>query len=320
MTLNKILLQFSNTSETVLVTGGTGFIGQQLIKALLLNGQRVIVLSRDSQKASNLLGDKIKCIANMKALPSDTKIDVIINLAGARILGWRWTEARKAELRQSRIALTNSLVAWIAQAQVKPRLLLSASAIGYYGIQSENDQASLDENSPPQAIFMSQLCQEWETAASQAAQYGVMVRRMRFGLVLCKQGALPMMLLPIKLGLGGALGRGTQWLSWIHIDDLLAGIAHLWQQSSQSNVNIEQNEAVNFTAPECVTQKQFSQIAASVLHRPCFMLTPAWPIRLALGEQADLLLEGQRVVPNRLLASGIAFTYPHLKQALEDVI
>ena len=313
----------NDQSESVLVTGGTGFIGQQLIKALLANGQRVTLLSRDVKRAAILFNGKVNCISAMSELPSHFQIDVIINLAGARILGWRWTQARKAALRRSRIDLTLSVVNWIKTAQVKPRLLLSASAIGYYGIQVPDDHTDLTESSQAQAIFMSQLCQEWEAAASTATQYGVLVRRMRFGLVLGQQGALPMMLLPIKLGLGGALGRGTQWLSWIHVQDILNGIAHLWQLSNTTQTDensMKQDEAINFTAPETVTQKQFSQTAASLLHRPSFFPIPALPMRLMLGEQADLLLEGQRVIPKKLLNLGFQFQFPNLKQALQEIL
>lgn len=313
----------NDQSESVLVTGGTGFIGQQLIKALLANGQRVTLLSRDVKRAAILFNGKVNCISAMSELPSHFQIDVIINLAGARILGWRWTQARKAALRRSRIDLTLNVVSWIKTAQIKPRLLLSASAIGYYGIQAPDDHTELTESSSPQAIFMSQLCQEWEAAASTATQYGVLVRRMRFGLVLGQQGALPMMLLPIKLGLGGALGRGTQWLSWIHVQDILNGIAHLWQLSNTTQTDensMKQDEAINFTAPETVTQKQFSQTAASLLHRPSFFPTPALPMRLMLGEQADLLLEGQRVIPKKLLNLGFQFQFPNLKQALQEIL
>lgn len=316
-------LHFADQSESVLITGGTGFIGQLLIRALLKDGQRVTLLSRDAKRAAGLFDGKVTCIQSMAELAKTHRIDVIINLAGARILGWRWTEARKAALRRSRVALTNSVVDWIKDAQVKPRLLLSASAIGYYGMQAQGDQASLDESSPPQNIFMSQLCQEWESAAQRASQYGVTVCRIRFGLVLGQQGALPMMLLPIKLGFGGALGRGDQWQSWIHVHDLLRGIAHLWQKTASREHDADQLKeggAFNFTAPECLTQKQFSQTAASILHRPCFMPTPAFPVRFMLGEQADLLLEGQRVAPRRLLETGFMFQYPALQDALTSLL
>lgn len=305
-------LHFGPTTEHVLVTGGTGFIGQLLIKTLLDAGHEVTLLSRDPLHATRLFDGRVRCISSLAELPAAERIDVIVNLAGARILGWRWTAARKEVLRQSRVALSENLVAWIARAEVKPRLLLSASAIGYYGIQAAGDDRALDESAPPQAIFMSQLCQEWEAAVNQAQRYGVTVCTMRFGLVLGQQGALPMMLLPIKCGLGGALGRGTQWHTWIHVQDLLAGIAHLW--------SAEKSAAYNFTAPESLTQKQFSQVAATLLHRPCFFPTPAFLLRALLGEQADLLLQGQRVVPRRLLETGFQFQYPTLSDALKSLL
>lgn len=316
MTAEKFFAQlhFGTSPENVLVTGGTGFIGQLLIRQLLTAGHEVTLLSRDPRHAKQLFNGRVRCISSFDDLPATARVDVIVNLAGARILGWRWTAARKQVLRQSRVGLSEKLVAWIARAEVKPRLLLSASAIGYYGIQAAGDDSSLDESAPPQAIFMSQLCQEWEAAVNQAQRYGVTVCTMRFGLVLGQQGALPMMLLPIKCGLGGALGRGTQWHTWIHVQDLLAGIAHLW------TVSAERGGAYNFTAPESVRQQQFSQVAASLLHRPCFFPTPAFLLRLLLGEQADLLLEGQRVTPGRLLDTGFRFQYPGLSDALKSLL
>jgi uncharacterized protein (TIGR01777 family) len=253
----------------------------------------------------------------MDALAPASRIDVVINLAGARILGPRWSEARKAALRRSRVQLTRQVVGWIARAEHKPFLLLNASAIGYYGIQRIGDGSELDEAAPPQPVFMSDLCREWEEAAGEAAQYGVQVECMRFGLVLGVGGALPAMLLPILLGLGGRLGSGLQWLSWIHVDDVVRGMAHRWRQALDrpgSGIGVS-----NFTAPECVTQAEFSRVAARIWRRPSFMPTPGWPMRLALGEQADLLLEGQRVAPRRLEREGFVFRYPGIAQALSSL-
>lgn len=316
-------LHFGSACENVLVSGGTGFIGQLLVRALLGDGKRVTLLSRDPKRAAQLFDGKIFCLHSMAELPADYPLDTIINLAGARILGWRWSATRKATLRRSRINLTNSIVDWIGRAKTKPRLLLSASAIGYYGIQQQGDATSLDESAPPQEIFMSRLCQDWEHAAQGASQYGVKVCCMRFGVVLGQQGALPMMLLPIRLGFGGRLGSGKQWQSWIHVQDLLSGIAHLAQMSASGQLKFTpdiQAQAYNFTAPECISQEQFCQTAAKLLHRPCIVPTPAFAIRLLLGEQADLLLEGQRVAPQKLLAQGFRFRFPRLEDALRDLL
>ncbi len=305
-------VRFDETERSFLLTGATGFIGQRLVRALLRDGHRVTLLTRQPRQAAWLFDGRVECIDDMAQLPPSRKFDAVINLAGARILGWRWTAARRAVLRQSRIGLTRKVVEWIAAAEHKPAMLLSASAIGYYGIQPRGDDTVLTEHSGPQAMFMSDLCREWEAAAHQAEAYGVRVACMRFGLVLGRQGALPMMLLPIKLGMGGPLGGGGQWLSWIHVDDLIAGVAHLWRQRAAGSYN--------FTTPDSVPQAAFSKVAASVLRRPAVVPTPGWPMRLLLGEQADLLLEGQRVAPSRLQSEGFMFRHPTLEAALRSII
>jgi uncharacterized protein (TIGR01777 family) len=302
---------FGSPPREFLVTGATGFIGQHLVRALLRDGHRVTVLTRQVRQAAWLFDGRAECVDDMRCLPPSRRIDVVINLAGARILGWRWTAARRQALRDSRIGLTERLVAWIAAAEHKPALMVSASAIGYYGIQRRGDDKVLTEDTAPQAMFMSDLCREWEQAAQGAAAHGVRVACTRFGLVLGTQGALPMMLLPIKLGMGGPLGGGTQWLSWIHVDDVIGGIAHLCRAGGEG--------AYNFTAQESVTQAQFSRVAAKVLHRPYGFPTPGLPMRLLLGEQSDLLLEGQRVAPARLMRDGYVFRHPHLEGALRSL-
>lgn len=311
-------VSFDTRKRTVLVTGATGFVGRHLVQALLGDGHAVIALSRQPDVAVRLFESRVRCVAAMDALPPDTRIDVVVNLAGARILGPRWSAARKEALRRSRIGLTRQLVAWIARADDKPFLLLNASAIGYYGIQPVGDGAQLDEASPPQPVFMSDLCREWEQAAAGAAQYGVQVECLRFGLVIGRGGAVPMMLLPILLGLGGRMGSGRQWLSWIHVDDVVGGIAHRWRHALEHPAPGAAG-ATNFTAPETVTQAEFSRVAARLWRRPAFMPTPGWPVRLALGEQADLLLEGQRVAPRRLQREGFAFRHATLAQALQSL-
>jgi len=307
-------VRFEGPPQTVLVTGATGFIGHALVPALLASGHRVIVLSRDPRKAAWEFGGAVRAVASMAELSPQESIDVVINLAGARILGWRWSARRKAVLRASRAGLTEAVVDWIARAVRKPRLMINASAVGFYGIQPQGSEQVLNEASPPQAIFMSQLCQEWEAVACRAREHGVPVALARFGLVFGRGGALPSMLLPFRLGFGGRMGTGRQRTSWIHIVDLLGAMAHTWRLGANAD------GAWNFTAPEYPTQQEFAQAAAAELHRPAVVPTPAWPVRLLLGEQSALLLEGAAVAPVRLLASGFSFRFPTVRQALADLV
>jgi len=307
-------VRFEGPPQTVLVTGATGFIGHSLVPALLASGHRVIVLSREPRKAAWEFGGAVRAVASMAELSPQEGIDVVINLAGARILGWRWSERRKAVLRGSRAGLTEGVVEWIARAARKPRLMINASAVGYYGIQPQGSEQVLNEASPPQAIFMSQLCQEWEAVASRAREHGVPVALARFGLVFGRGGALPSMLLPFRLGFGGRMGTGQQRSSWIHIADLLGAMAHVWRLGANAD------GAWNFTAPEQPTQQAFAQAAAAELHRPSVVPTPAWPVRLLLGEQSALLLEGAAIAPARLLASGFSFRFPTVREALADLV
>ena len=308
----------SGRSGHVLVTGGSGFIGQSLVPALVEQGMRVSILSRRDRLPGVLRSDRVRAVRQLADIAQDDAIDAVINLAGARILGQPWTAARRVELLRSRAGLTQDLVAWLASRSVKPRCLLSASAVGFYGVQPQGDDRPLAEDAPAQAVFMSRLCDQWEQAAGAASQLGVSVACMRFGVVLGQGGALPMLLLPVRLGLGGPLGGGNQWLSWVHIDDLLGALAHAWRTLESSPAS-GAKLVYNVTAPGAVRQREFSRIAAAVLHRPNFMPTPGWPMRLLLGEQSDLLLEGQRVAPARLQREGFTFRYPQLQPALEQL-
>ncbi len=320
-------IHFADAPQNVLVTGGTGFIGQALVNALLDDGHKVTVLSRDPARAASIFDGRVTCYGDLASLPANHRVDVVVNLAGARILGARWSARRKQILLDSRIGTTRALVEWIARSTRKPDLLLNASAIGYYGVQRQGDDSRLSETSPPQPVFMSELCQAWEAEAATAARHGVPVACMRFGLVLGQQGALPMMLLPIKLGLGGRSGTGRQWLSWIHVQDLLRAMAHLWPRpagatgvgTGAERPSVASVKAYNFVAPGALRQAEFVKAAAHMLHRPALLPMPAWPLRLALGEQSDLVLEGQRVVPTALTREGFEFRYPDIRSALASL-
>jgi len=315
-------VRFGASPQHVLVTGATGFIGQILVRCLLADGHTVTVWTRDVVMATSLFGSTVQSVQRLGEIPAMDHCDVVINLAGARILGPRWSARRQRHLLQSRAGLTNQLVAWIATRTHKPWLLLSASAIGYYGIQPQGDKTELTEAAPPQDIFMSRLCQEWECAAQGATRLGVHVVRMRFGFVLGHQGSLPLLLLPIALGAGGPLGGGRQWLSWIHVGDVIKAMAHVWTiaaQAKATGVDGVTSPVYNFTAPGALTQAEFTRVAAQVMRRPFWLSTPAAPVRFALGEQADILLEGQCVAPAHLQQTGFEFVFPDAHSALMDL-
>lgn len=309
---------FAPAPQTVLVTGATGFIGQRLVQALLGDGHRVLVLSRDAGRANRVFGGRAQCVSRFDDIPPDARVDAVVNLAGARILGVPWTQRRRQVLLGSRVGLTQQLVRWMERAAHRPRLLLSASAIGYYGVQPQGDDTQLVERSPASPVFMSTLCQQWEAAAAQAVALGVDVVHFRLGLVLGHDGALPSLLLPVRLGVGGRLGTGRQWMSWIHIDDVIQALAFVWRRHADMSPPARA-VAYNFTAPEQLTQLGFTQVAAQVLRRPCWLPVPGAPVRALLGEQSELLLEGQRVHPQALLEAGYAFAYPTAREALADL-
>ena len=303
-------VRFGTKPQHVLVTGGTGFIGKILVRHLLADGHAVTVWTRNARSAAWDFGGAVRCVQSLHQVPAADDVDVVVNLAGARILGMRWSERRRQQLLRSREGLTQQLVAWIATRPRKPWLLLSGSAIGYYGVQPQGHAAELAEDAPPQEIFMSQLCQRWEQAARAAVAHGVHVACMRFGFVLGHQGSLPQLLMPVRLGMGGRLGSGRQWLSWVHVHDLVRAMAHVWSVAERAAAPATA-QAFNFTAPGALSQEEFTRVAASVLHRPCWMPTPAAPVRL--------LLEGQRVVPAQLLRTGFQFMFPDARSALADL-
>jgi uncharacterized protein (TIGR01777 family) len=310
-------IRFAPTAQSLLITGGTGFIGQELCRALLADGHELTLLARDPLKAAYLFGGRVHCVTRLDDLDRGTRFDVVINLAGERILGPRWTPARRRKLIESRIGTTLSLVAWIARATHKPRLMISASAVGYYGVQEQSDPTALTETGASQEVFVSEICQLWEGAAQTVSSHGVPLAILRLGMVLGHQGALPLMRLPFLAGMGGRLGSGRQVISWIHVEDVLDSIAHIM---AKANLNARSVEGIyNLTAPQPVTQNEFAKTLARVLHRPSLLPMPAGVLRLILGEQAMLLLEGQRVCPARLEKDGYRFHFPQLEAALRDL-
>jgi uncharacterized protein (TIGR01777 family) len=297
--------------QSVLVTGGTGFIGTALVRRLIARGDKVYVIARSPAKAERLFGGQALIAPSLQALPDTVRIDAIVNLAGAPIFGRPWTDARKVALARSRIDTTRALVDWIADHAVKPRVLVSASAIGWYG--ADRGDQPLTENAGAGTDFPAMLCAAWEKEAERAEGMVARVCRLRIGLVLGRDGGLLRpMARAFKLGLGGRFGRGRQWMSWIHLDDLLALIIRAIDDPTFSGV-------LNAVAPQPVTNADFTRALAAALHRPAILHAPAFAVRLMLGEMATLLLDGQRVLPERADQLGFQFRYRELGSALAEV-
>ncbi len=290
----------------VLITGGSGFIGQALTQALLARGDQVVILSRTPERVSPQKGQQ--CLSGLDQL--DGVVDAVVNLAGAPIVDRRWSSARKQLLLDSRIQTTRELVHWMGRQKTPPAVLISGSAIGYYG--SHQDEV-LDETSGGAPGFTHQLCRDWEQEAMAAVSAGIRVCLIRTGIVLGEGGALAKMLPAFRLGLGGPIGHGQQWMSWIHLDDEVGAILYLLDHPALQG-------PFNLTAPEPATNEAFSKALAHVLGRPAFMRVPAFMMRLMLGEASELLVEGQRVVPANLNTAGYVFTYPRLEAAFKSIL
>ncbi len=295
----------------VLITGGTGFIGSALTKSLIEQGFAVTVLSRQPENVTKHCGAQVAVLASLKEIKPDDSYQVIINLAGAPIFDARWSDARKQVIRDSRIGLTKELISCIECMSTKPDLLISGSAIGYYGDQGDE---VLTEHSTTRTDFSQQLCKDWEVAAMQAEQFGVRVCLIRTGLVIGHGGGLlQRMLLPFRFGLGGQLGNGQQWMSWIHRQDWInIAVAMITKPSMQG--------AYNATAPNPVTNLEFTKTLAQCLKRPALLPVPAWLLKVALGEMSELVLGSQRVVPERLLTAGFNFEFNQLRDAINEAL
>lgn len=295
----------------ILITGGSGFIGEALCKVLVSRNNVVTVLTRNISRTTRMLTSDIQIIDDLDAMTAAP--DAIINLAGEGLGNHRWNAHWKQVFRDSRIGTTARLVDWIAKQNSRPRVLISGSAVGYYGARQDS---LLDETSEPGHEYQSKLCLDWENEALRAESLDMRVCLLRTGIVLddpARGGALKAMLPPFRFGLGSWLGHGQQWMSWIHMQDLIELILHLLQHDTLSG-------PFNATAPQPVTNKTFSQTLGKVLNRPVLYGLPAPVVRLMIGEMSDLLLTGQRVLPVNARESGFEFRYNELGPALQAAL
>ncbi len=295
-------------SGKILVSGVSGPIGAALLPSLNSQGYKVTRLVRGVASGE----DRIPWNPGQPLDPKSVcGFDAVIHLAGEAVVG-RWTESKKARIRDSRVLGTRHLAEALAKATQSPSVLISASAVGYYGDRGEE---VLREDSLPGSGFLAEVCREWEAAAKPAAAAGIRTVQIRIGLVLSQVGgALQKMLPPFRMGLGGNMGNGRQWWSWIDVQDIAGAIHYIMKTESLQG-------PVNFVAPRPVTNAEFTKTLAAVLSRPAIFPMPAFAARLAFGQMADeLLLASQRVEPAKLLASGYKFKHPELTPALQDIL
>ncbi|MFQ5928439.1 MAG: TIGR01777 family oxidoreductase [Acidobacteriota bacterium] len=298
------------------VTGATGLIGSALCQSLIQDNHEVVVLARNPEKVrQNLSTAKVftwEAISGPPPEQSMDGLDALVHLAGEAIAEGRWTARRKRAIRGSRVAGARNLVQAILRSKNPPKVLLSGSAIGYYG--PRGDQL-LEETSSPGKDFLAEICQQWESEAMRATESGVRVVLLRTGLVLSTEGgALPRILPPFRMFVGGPLGSGRQWMSWIHIKDEIEAIRYAVTKD-------EIEGPINLAAPNPVTNREFSRELGRVLGRPAFFRVPGFALRVLFGEMAEsLLLQGQRVLSKKLQQAGYKFRFPQLNGALLDLI
>lgn len=308
-----------------LITGGSGFIGTALIKQLLLDNHDVTVLTRNEVKTAQHFAElidaeredfqtktKVKTVRSLSTINPEQSFDVVINLAGQAIAESRWTNNVKQELIDSRVETTRALTSYLKEVLIKPDVVINGSALGYYGIRHTDEK--IDESGQTDNSFSSELCLKWEAQAKDIEKMGIRSCYLRTGIVLGKNGgALSKMIPPFKKALGGPIGDGKQWMSWVHMDDIVGMIRYAIENESLQG-------PINGTAPEPVTNQVFTKTLAKVLKRPAFFRMPAFIVKLLFGEMGEeLLLGGQRVIPDKIMQAGYEFKYPQLENALKEV-
>ena len=303
----------------VAITGATGFVGSRLVERLQKQDMKVLVLTRNSDRAQLVFPTSaypnVEIVAYTPTVSGSWQNEIancegVVNLAGTPISEGRWTTERKQEILNSRKLTTQKIVEAIALNTTKPKVLVNASAVGYYGT---SETTTFDENSSAGSDFLAQVCQTWEAEAQKVTDSGVRLVILRFGIVLGMGGALGKMITPFKLFAGGPIGSGEQWFSWIHVDDIVNLILQALTTSEMSGV-------YNATAPQPVRMAELSSTMGEVMNRPSWLPVPGFAIEAMLGDGAVVVLEGQKVLPQRTLSSGFTYEYPNLKPALAEIL
>ena len=298
----------------ILITGATGIIGRSVCRALINGGHQVAALSRRLPAVTDLAGAitfRWEAVAEIPPAACWEGVEAVIHLAGEPVAAARWTEEHKQRIRDSRVKGSRNLVAGMRATTRPPKVLVSASAVGFYGDRGDE---FLNESSDPGSDFLSEVCLDWEAEAARARELGVRVVFVRTGVALSPSGgALEKMLLPFKLGLGGRLGDGRQWFPWIHIEDIAGIFLH-------ALMSPDVDGPINGVAPGIVTNEEFTRELAATLNRPVFFPVPELALRVLMGEMAEVVTASQRVVPQVALDTGYQFKYPNLRPALESLL
>ncbi|WLV25425.1 TIGR01777 family oxidoreductase [Aciduricibacillus chroicocephali] len=291
----------------ILITGGTGFVGSHIVKLLTSQGHHVYIMTRSPEKHESK--GKVHYVSTDVAAEELPRIRAAINLAGASLFG-RWTDERKEAILKSRLETTNNLIELFRNMDEKPDVLISASAVGWYG--TSDNKIFTEKTTTPGNDFLADVCTKWEAAAKKAEELGIRTVIARFGIVLGTEGALPLMEKPVKLFIGGKIGDGEQWVSWIHVDDLARMVKFCIDEREISG-------PVNFTAPYPKRNKDFMRTIARVQNRPHWTMAPASLVKLAAGEMSEMVIEGQCVKPAKAVVLGYTFQFPILEAALHNI-
>lgn len=299
----------------VLIYGGTGFLGRELTKELLSSSYKVSVITRNRQISADKVQSNVDLIewnirTPLSSITALREFDVIINFAGESIGNRRWSNQVKQEILNSRINTTRAIVNAINDGIMNPKVFINASAVGYYGPRQDE---KITEDQGPGRDFLAEVCQKWEAKANKVNNGSTRVVTIRTGVVLGSQGALTRMVLPFKYYIGGPLGKGSQWLPWIHVEDFVRMVRFIIEHDGISG-------PVNGTSPAPVRMKNFAKILGEVLNRPSWFPVPEFVLKIVLGQMSEMLLYGQRAIPQKIIDTGFEFKYPDLRSALEDIL